>query len=63
MKGIEIYKARKKLGMTLIEFAKAVGLRGKYAERTVRRWQKEETRPRGGEEMVIKQLMKDRGIQ
>lgn len=62
MKGKDILKARKAMGMTLIQFADALGLRGEYCERTVRRWQSGETRPSGAVVMVIKQLMKDRGL-
>lgn len=39
MKPEEIHNLRTRLGMSLRQFAEAIGLRGSARERTIRRWQ------------------------
>jgi DNA-binding transcriptional regulator YiaG len=61
MTGQEIRDIRKRLGLSLSELAKALGLHGKCAERTIRRWQKRGNAPDDVEEK-LRNLILHKGV-
>lgn len=62
MTGKKLKRVRKFLQLSQTEFAKLIGIKVKNGLRTVRRYEMGDSKIPGSVEMVIEQMMKDKGI-